>query len=40
MKIVITIDCLNKPNPGTLNHLAALITNPSNKNQITVTEYD
>ena len=31
MKLIITLDVDQEPNPGTRSHLAAIITNPNNK---------
>ena len=31
MKLIITMDVGQEPNPGTRSHLAAIITNPNNK---------
>ena len=36
MRTIITITTNDKPNPGTLNHLIALLANPNNRSSITV----
>ena len=35
-KTIITLTTSEKPNPGTLNHLAAMISNPNNHDAVTV----
>ena len=35
-KTIITLTTSGKPNPGTLNHLAAMISNPNNHDAVTV----
>ena len=37
-KTIITLTTKEKPNPGTLNHLAAMISNSNNHNAVTVEQ--
>jgi len=39
MKTIITLECLNRPNPGDLGHIISLLQNPNNRNHIKI-EFD